>query len=425
MSDLRDMFVIARRELLERVRSKWFIGITLLGPVGIVALVLVPVLLTSRGEGARIDIIDRSEPARVVDGRTTGVIAEPLAQKLREIPWNPEIVDAATPDQPEMDKIRDKKINGFLVIPKDGLDGGRLLYRGDNGSSQFASFQLQRALQDVVQSERGKRAGVKPEQIAAMIRPLDVNLEQTNGTSAAASGAASYFLGYILAYILLLVIMIYAVGVMRSVVQEKTSRVMELMVATVKPRSLMTGKIIGVGSAGLVQFGVWLTMGALTLAYRDEILGAFGKSGGGAALPALALGEVAVALLFFVLGYFFYASLYAAVGAMVSSEQDTQQVQMPIMIVMLLGFAFVQQVSVDPRGSSAVILTMLPVWSSLLMPMRYLLGGATVAEVALSLGILAVSTVLVARAAAKIYRVGVLMYGKRPGLKELVRWLRY
>ena len=110
---------------------------------------------------------------------------------------------------------------------------------------------------------------------------------------------------------------------------------------------------------------------------------------------------------------------------MVSSEQDTQQVQMPIMIVLLLGFAFVQQVSGDPRGPTTVVLTMLPVWSSLLMPLRYLLGGATAGEVAISLGILIVSTVLVARGAAKIYRVGVLMYGKRPGLRELIRWLRY
>src|SRR5204863_2426839 len=135
--------------------------------------------------------------------------------------------------------------------------------------------------------------------------------QQTNGPPEAASGAASFLLGYALAYILLLAIMIYAVAVMRSVVQEKTSRVMELMVATVKPRSLMAGKILGVGCAGLIQVAIWLAIGALTLSYRQQLLGAFGVSGG-PSLPSLALVEVVIALVYFVLGYFFYASLYAA-----------------------------------------------------------------------------------------------------------------
>jgi ABC-2 type transport system permease protein len=425
LRDLRDMLVIARREFLERVHSKWFVGITLLGPLGIVALVLVPALLAGRGEGTRVEIIDRTEPAHTVPGGSTGVVAEPLAAGLRALQWRPEIVDAGTQEQTELDRIRDKKINGFLVIPRDGLDGGKIQYRGDNGSSQIAQFALRQLVTTVVQAKRGERARIPSETLVELFKPLDVDSRQTNGESAEASGAASYWLGWLMAYALLLVIMIYAVGVMRAVVQEKTTRVMELMVATIKPRSLMTGKIVGVGGAGLLQFGIWLLMGAFTLAYRDQILGVFGRSPTGAALPALAFSEILVTLLFFLVGYFFYASMYAAVGAMVSSEADTQQVQMPIMLLLMLGFAFVTQVSEDPRGSTAVVLTMLPFWSALLMPMRYLLGGATPAEVALSLAVLVVSTALVARAAAKIYRVGVLMYGKRPGLQELIRWLRY
>jgi len=109
----------------------------------------------------------------------------------------------------------------------------------------------------------------------------------------------------------------------------------------------------------------------------------------------------------------------------VSSEQDTQQVQMPVTVLLIIGIASVTAVSGDPRGVTATVMTMLPLWSALLMPMRYLLGGASLAEVAVSLVILAASTVAIALAAAKIYRVGVLMYGKRPGFGELIRWLRY
>jgi ABC-2 type transport system permease protein len=414
VKDLRDMFVIARREFLERVKSKWFVAITLLGPIGMVAMVLVPALLMGNGEGAKVDIIDK-----------TGVIAKPLSDGLAAVKWKPVIVAADTPDQIEMDRIRDKQINGFVTIPADALEGGKILYRGDNGSSLVVGATLRELVRVVVQSERGNRAGIPPDQLAKLVAQPDFEPQQTDGKSAGASGAASYWLGYILAYVLMLVIMLYAVGVMRSVVQEKTSRVMELMVATVKPRSLMAGKIFGVGAAGLVQVGAWLVMGAITLAYRDELLGLFGRSGAGAALPTLALTEIVIALLFFVVGYFFYASMYAAVGSMVSSEQDTQQVQMPITMLLVIGFACVSMVSGDPRGLTATVVTMLPFWSALLMPMRYLLGGASLGEVALSLAILVVSTVLIARAAAKIYRVGVLMYGKRPGVGELIRWLRY
>ncbi|HET7503387.1 MAG TPA: ABC transporter permease [Kofleriaceae bacterium] len=420
MRDLRAMLVIARRELVERVRSRWFAAMTLLGPLGMVAIVLVPVLLAGTGEGARVDIVDRS-----------GRLARPLADVLERARWAPAVVavDPRTPaDQilaAEKARIRDKQINGFVLIPPDVADGGRIVYLGDNGSSLAVQATLTAAVTHVVQQARGQDARIAPEVLARVTAPVAFEPQQTDGVSEGASGAASYWLGYILAYVLMLVIMLYAVGVMRSVVQEKTSRVMELMVATVKPRSLMAGKILGVGAAGLVQVAIWLAMGAITLAYRDEILGLFGKAPTGAALPVLAGGEIALALAFFILGYFFYASMYAAVGAMVSSEQDTQQVQMPITMLLVIGFACVTMVGGDPRGLTATILTMLPFWSALLMPMRYLLGGASLIEVALSLAILAGSTVLLARAAAKIYRVGVLMYGKRPTLGELVRWLRY
>jgi ABC-2 type transport system permease protein len=414
VTDARAALVIARRELLERVRSKWFVVGTLLAPIGLVAMVLLPALLLNKAEGARIEIVDK-----------TGVLAQPLAAGLLAYKWKPVIASPDTPDDVEMARIRDQKINGFVAIPRDGLDGGAILYRGDNGSSQVVQAVLNQVLQEVVQTQRGVRAGIPGDKLKDLLRPLNFHPQQTNGTTEAASGAAAFIVGYALAYILFIVITFYAVAVMRSVVQEKTSRVMELMIATVKPRALMAGKILGVGIAGLMQISVWLTVAALTLEYRDQLLGLFGASGAGSALPSLSFGDVVVALLFFIAGYFFYASMYAAVGAMVSSEQDTQQVQLPIMLLLIVGIVSVTSVSGDPRGATATVMTMLPFWSALLMPMRYLLGGATPVEVAISLVILLVSTGLIARAAAKIYRVGVLMYGKRPGLKELIRWLRY
>ncbi len=415
MRDLRDIFVIARRELLERVKSKWFVLITLLGPIGMVAMVLVPALLAARSvEGAKVEIVDR-----------TGLLAKPLAETLTAIRWNATVVPGDTAEAVELARIRDKQINGFITIPADALDGGRILYLGDNGSNQTVSTVLRQVVRELVQAERGRRAGVPADKLAEVLKPVVVEAQHTSGKEQGVSAIGSFLIAYFLAFLLYMVITLYGVGVMRSVVQEKTSRVMELMVATVKPRSLMAGKIIGVGTAGLIQVVVWLGMAVLTMAYREQLLGWFGVTGTGPGLPPISIDAAVLVVVFFVLGFFFYASLYAAVGAMVSSEQDTQQVQMPVTMLMVIGIVCAPMISSDPRGAAAAVMTMVPFWSSMLMPMRYVLGAASGAQVALSLGILVVSMLAMVLAAAKIYRVGVLMYGKRPSLGELFRWLRY
>lgn len=411
---IRETLVIARRELLERVKSKWFVAMTLLGPIGIIAMIVVPALIAAQGgKGAKIDIIDRS-----------GVIAQPLAISLTLAGWRPQVVSPQTPEADERARLAANDINGFLVVPEDALDGGQIVYRGDNASPQV-KLELGLLLAAIVQEQRGKRENIDTAKLRRVLAPPNFEALQSTGEDDGTSGGATFFIGFVLAFILYMVITLYGVGVMRSVVEEKTSRVMELLVATVKPRSLMAGKIVGVGAAGLIQVAVWLGIGAITLAYRDTILGALGASGGGPELPGLEIVEVAVVLAYFVIGFFFYAAMYAAVGAMVSSDQETQQVQMPITMLLVIGFVCFQVISNDPRGTTAVVMTNVPFWSPLLMPMRFVLGGATGIDVVISLAILVVSMLVVVRVAAKIYRVGVLMYGKRPSLRELIRWIAY
>jgi ABC-2 type transport system permease protein len=412
---IRDTMVIAKRELFERIKSKWFVVMTVLGPIGMVAMIVIPALIAGRGaEGNKVEIID-----------ATGVIAKPLATAFEAVQWKPAIVAPETTDTDELARIHHKTINAFIRIPTDALDGGKIVYQGDNGSSQVVVITLHELLRSVVQAERGTRAKIDPAQLAMVLAPVNVEPLHTTGEAIGKSGMGSFLLAYALAIILYIAITLYGVGVMRSIVTEKTSRVMELMVAAVKPQALMAGKILGVGAAGLIQLTVWLGMGAITLACREQLLGAFGVSGGGAALPDLGGPEVVIVILYFVFGFFFYAALYAAAGALVSSEQESQQVQMPITLVMVVGVMCLNLVSNDPRGDGAAVMTMVPFWSPMLMPMRYVLGGASLGQVAVSLGILAASTYLVVRAAAKIYRVGILLYGKRPSVRELLRWLRY
>ena len=323
----------------------------------------------------------------------------------------------ATTDDELLERIKHKQINGFIRIPPDGLADGTIIYRGDNATNQIVGLTLQQDITRAVQEARGLDR--------RLLEAPKIQRLHTTGENEGQSGEGTFLLGYIIAFILYMVITLYGVNVMRSVVSEKSSRVMELMVASAKPRSLMAGKVLGVGGAGLLQITIWFAIAGLALANRDTILGWFHVSASGSFLPSLSIGDIAIIVVFFLLGYLFYSSLFAAIGASVSSEQDSQQAQLPITMLLVIAMVSMTAITGEPRGGASMVMTQIPCWSPILMPLRFLLGGATHIEVAVSIAILLVSTVLVTRAAAKIYRVGILMYGKRPGLGELVRWLRH
>jgi ABC-2 type transport system permease protein len=415
---MRETFVIAKREFLERVRTKWFVVMTALGPFLMVGLIVIPTVLASRGsDGAKVDIIDQT-------GKLGPALVTAFAADDQH--WKGTVVDPTTTDGTELARLRSKDINGFIRIPADGLANGEITYRGDNATNQTVNLTLRVILTRLIYTERGAERGLTPLQLGEMLAPPNLHSLHTTGATAGESGGGTFVIGYIIAFLLYFVITLYGVNVLRSVVTEKSSRVVELMVAATKPQSMMSGKILGVGAASLAQVGIWFIVGGIALAYRVELLAVLHVSSSIAgALPSLTFAQIAIAIAFFVFGFLFYSTIYAALGATVSSEQDSQQAAIPVTMMLMIGFVSMTAVTGDPRGSTAAMLTQVPFWSPMLMPLRYILGGATPGEVALSLGILAVSMVVIARAAAKIYRVGILMYGKRPGLGELVRWLRY
>ena len=412
--------VVAQREFLERVRTRWFMIVTLLGPVAMVGLIVVPAWLSARSaEEARL--------VQVVD-RTGRDLATPLESALEAVgsKTRVEAVPPGTGEAELLGRIRAQQIEGFLVLPEDLMSGGAAIYRGANASNMGFKGELQGTLQIALVQAKVVEAGVSPEAAAGLFAPITLVTQQTTGDAATASGEASFVVGYAVMFILYMSILLYAVNVMRSVVQEKTSRVVELIVSAVRPRSLMLGKVIGVGGVGLLQLSIWAGMALGLLAFRGELLGLFGiESKGDLSLPPLDALDVVLILGYFALGYFFYGALYAAVGAMVNSDQEAQQAQTPIVLLLILPVVMVQLVVNNPRSGVSQALTQIPFSSPVLMPMRYLLGGATPAEIAVSLAILVASTLGAVALAGRIYRVGILMYGKRPTLRELARWVRH
>jgi ABC-2 type transport system permease protein len=413
------MWVIAKREFAERVKSKWFVVMTVLWPLLMVGSMVVPALLAGEGtEGAKVQIVDH-----------TGVLGEQIAFNTGLfMKWDTKIVPEDTDEKELNHRIRTHEINGYVIIPKDALDGGQIAYNGDNASNQTVTILFTKSASAAVIQKRAEREHVSGIQLAAITAPVDVDVRHTNGEEAGSAGIFVFLVGYMISFLIYIAITLYGIGVMRSIVTEKSSRVVELLVSATKPRAMMSGKIAGVGSAGLVQIAIWFLLAKLIMTQKGHILALFGANDDAktsALMPSLTTSQLIVVMLCFLFGYLFYSAMYAAVGAMVSSEQDSQQAQMPVTFLLVIGIVAITAVTNDPRGGVASVMTMVPFWSPMLMPLRYFLGGASLSQVGLSLAILALSTVVVSRIAAKIYRVGILMYGKRPTLGELIRWIRY
>jgi ABC-2 type transport system permease protein len=224
----------------------------------------------------------------------------------------------------------------------------------------------------------------------------------------------------VLFFIMYMMIMLYGMNVARSIIEEKTSRIFEVLLATVRPEAMMAGKIIGVGSVGLTQVGIWLAAGCVLAAGSAAI-----HLGSDTIHIAITGAQLAFFLVYFILGYLFYSSIAAALGAMTNSEQELQQLNMFLMIPLLLCFALAVPLGAAPDSTLARVMALIPPFTPLLMYMRVSLGHPAVWEVAGSIVLLSASICGIIWVTSRIYRVGVLMYGKRPSLGEILRWLRY
>ncbi len=412
----RAWLVIARREFFERVRTGWFLVTTILGPLGLLGVIVLPAWLGQTTGAAEVRVLDRSEAelgagvAWAVDQLSADVNAEPA--------------EAGTSEDELRARVEDGDIAGYLVVPSGALDGETVVYWGRNAADMQFVFTLREVVNMALRSARAEGAGFSRTETAALLGPASFEARHAARAGEPASGTGSFVVGYAVMFITYMAILLYAVNVLRSVVQEKTTRAVEMIVSATRSNSLMVGKIAGVGAVGLFQLAIWALLAFAMLAYQDELLAAFGIAEGGFDVPAIQPAAVAVSLGYFLLGYALYASLYAAIGAMVTSDQEAQQAQTPVVVVLVIPLACVNLVVQDPGGTIAQVLTTVPFSAPVLMPMRYLLGGAGAGDVAVSMGVLALAIACAVWLAARIYRVGILSHGKRPSLRELSRWVR-
>ena len=421
---MQKIWAIVRREFTERVRTRWFVISTILGPVFMSAVLILPMMLSSSGA--------RERYIAVVDVATAGW-GERLtadlnrAQLLRATRVPTTVLDVERVTDSLADMVRARAFDGLLIISDAALQDGKVEYRGSNVSSPRDMQVLSRYLEDATLTERLTRAGVDPD--AVRQARIDVQIKTTKLTrvkGVAESGEGSLFLAFAMYFVLYVSIVMYGVSVMGSVVDEKTSRIIEVLVSSVRPFQLLAGKIIGVGSVGLFQLLIWGACGMLLINRQFQIMNLLGivPSGSTPPIPHVPLLTGVVFLLYFLLGYFLYAAMFAAVAAMSSSESEARQAQTPIVMLLVVPSVLLLGILNDPSGPLGRTLGLVPFFSPIAMPVRWAAAPIAVSELVLSLAILAATLVVVTWVASRIYRVGILMYGKRPSVSEVLRWVR-
>ena len=418
----KHIYLVARREFLERVVRKSFILTTLLMPLFMVALMVLPavMMMVSGPENKTIAVVDN-----------TGVISAKLVngEELKFVTVT-EAVDKAKANE---------DYDAVLVLDADIVENPQNVLMFSHGSmSMQTETAIRNQLEDIIEDVRIDRVNIDNlkqimEDVKVNVSMQTFDLDSTDQKST--SSIVSYMLGLIMMMMLYMFIMLYGQMVMTSIIEEKGNRVLEIVVSSVKPTHLMLGKILGIGSVAVAQIAIWavllLSFMKFGMPFVTDNVAA--EATGDADLLTIMsaitdtsyiMSLFAYLVVFLIGGYLFYSSIYAAIGSAVDNIQDASQLQSLAIVPIMLGMVFSFTVVSDPGSSLATWLSVIPFTSPLIMMAR-LPFGVPALEIVASVVVLYASTLAMVWFSAKIYRVGIFMYGKKPTFKELIRWARY
>lgn len=420
---------VIRREFMERVKSKWFLLSTLGLPLAMVALMGFAGFMAVRGQTDT----DVTRAIGVADA--SGALGETYVEELLAdslLASRAEAFDAL--DETEARTRLAESPYDYLVLLPDGLldmdpdaddrPDVKVLARDNvpEGTSRTMRDALRRALL------RGRLAasGVESVDTDALLATASWDVVTVSDTGEARSQDLLQVVSFVIAFFFYMILILYGQMIIRSVIEEKATDIVEVMVSSLRPWELMLGKIVGVGAVGLTQIAIW----ALIL----SLAATFGLTAGAAALAEAGIdastlsipwGTVILVLLFLALGYLLFAGMFAGAGATISNEQDAQQAALPVMMLIIVPFIAIQGLIGSPNAGWAVVMSLIPFFSPLVMTSRVIITSVPVWQWALSLALLVAAGLAVAWIAGRIYRVGVLMKGQRANLPEVIRWIRH
>jgi ABC-2 type transport system permease protein len=436
---MRKILSVIKREYVQVVRTKGFIIGTILGPVFMLALIVVPIIVSSAS-------VEKQETIGVVD--LTNEIFTELDKKLDHKDYRLKdgfrryVLEKYEPS-PGVEEVRTglresvlkKEISAYIYIPEDVLEAGALEsavkgavpeeVKAEYVSEHTTDFEklsaLNRALNNVVVEKRLKKEGLDPQKVAQYIKRVELQPIKITKKGEEEDTAGTFMISYFLALIIYMAILIYGQVIMRGVIEEKSSRVVEVVLSSLKPFQLMMGKILGIGAVGLTQFSIWTLFGIGASVYSTSFI----PAGADFAMPSIPAHVFIYFVVFFILGYFLFGTLYAAIGSMVNSEKEAQQLVMPVTMFLIVPIMLMIFIIRAPDSPLAMFLSMIPFFTPILMFLRITVLLPPFAQIGASIVILTLTILLMVWLVAKIYRVGILMYGKRPKFAEVVRWIRY
>jgi ABC-2 type transport system permease protein len=413
---MHNIWLIAKREYLERIRTKAFLVATILIPLFMGAFVFGSGYLASRTRSSAHLAILSADPSFAADlkrelqtGKNSGMTVEVIASN------SPSNSDQIRADLDRNLQSRSGDLTGYLVVTPAPRPNVRatFTYVPRSVGDITTEDTLSTAIQNVLTREGLTHQGMGSSDIAALMTPVAIDTSKT-GDSRAAFGAA-----YLLFFLMYMVIMLYGMNTARSIIEEKTSRVFEVMLSTIKPDEMLAGKILGVGAVGITQVGVWMAAAA---ALGSTSL-ATGLIGSGHAL--ISATQIFFFVAYFIFGFLVYSSIAAALGAMTNSEQELQQLNMFLVIPLAFCFLMIFVIVRAPNSTLAQIVSLIPFCSPLLMNFRISLTTVPPWQIGLSFVLMSLTILAILWVASRIYRVGILMYGKKPNLPEILRWLKY
>jgi ABC-2 type transport system permease protein len=423
-SAVRDILLVSRREFRERVASRSFVLGTLLFPVLMAGLILLPRLGGSGGTEWTLAVVHEGQ-SELVSAFATALGAEARSESDNTYRVLPVAGSFSELRERLNARVEAREIDGYVVFPADVLEGRPVLFRARTIGSPAVMRDLRNAGNLAIQSERLRMAGMGPSDLAELVAPVQIDPARITARGEERTGGLGAFLAaVVLAFLIYFMTTLYGVAVLHSVLEEKTSRTAEVLMSTVRASHVMAGKIMGVGSAAVAQVLVWVSLTAIAIALSSWFGPSFGIPEPVAqALQVEPLTGVLM-FLFFLLGFFLYASVFAIVGASVTSQQEAQSVQVVALLPLMAPLLFLPSILNAPLGATARTLGLVPFSAPIAMPMRLASVPLPWIEIGASLASLVCGIAAVTWAAGKIYRVGVLSTGQRPSLGELWRWVR-
>lgn len=425
-------FIVAKNEFMKRVKTRWFVFTTLLGPIVLVAFfAVIGIVSVSAIEGGESTIV-------VLD--QTGRIGAELNDPEGDITFVASNADEATLRQ----QVLDGEYSGYLVLPAGLVDGkgSARYYSTEGGGVSSFNFDLRNIIRGTVRTLRLQDQNVSTEVFEIINAGVSLDVVKLSDEGEEQGSSAAYaIVGGIMGFLIYISMLVYGSVVMQGVIQEKMNRVVEIIVSSVRPFQLLMGKVLGIGAMGLVQMTFWAgliaagTMGSGAIislfvdpanmdlpdtASQAEILDAVGFQ-----VPALGPEVFVFFVIYFLLGYLLFATLFAGIGSAVEQQQDAQSLMLPVMMPIIVSIIFLQAVIEAPNSGLSVALSLIPFTSPIPMVVRVAMIDVPLWQLVLSLSLLAGTFVGAVWISSRIYRIGILSYGKKPSIREIMRWMRY